>query len=148
MNKIFISGRWTKDHDIKYTQSGTAILSNTIASNRKFKNQNGEYESDFVNVIMFNQQAKYVADYSKKGDKVLIEGRLQVRNYENQEGKKVYITEVVADSVELLTPKQTTTNQFGNPVGTRQVEQDPFQQMANQIENEIGVDIDEDSLPF
>lgn len=108
MNRVVISGRFTKEHELRYNQSGTAILSNTIASNRKFKNKNGEYEADFINVVLFNQQAKYTADYSKKGDMVLIEGRLQTRTYDDKDGKKVYVTEVIADSIEpLMTRKET-----------------------------------------
>lgn len=154
MNKVIISGRFTKDHELKYTSTGTAILSNAIASTRKYKNTNGEYDSDFVNVVMFNQQAKYCADYSNKGDKALIEGRLQTRTYDNNEGKKVYVTEIIVDSVELLTTKQTNNNQVSNNNQTNQVNvtkpveknQDPFE-MFGQI-NGTGVDISDDMLPF
>ena len=148
MNKVIISGRFTKEHDLKYTQSGTAVLSNTIASTRKYKNQNGEYDSDFVNVILFNQQAKFVADYSNKGDKALIEGRLQTRSYDNNEGKKVYVTEIIADSVELLTTKQSNNNQTNKANENKQptTNEDPFKEFGQM--NGTGVDINEDDLPF
>ena len=148
MNKIFISGRFTKEHELKYSQTGTAILSNTIASNRKFKNTEGNYDADFVNVVMFNNQAKFCADYSKKGDMVLIEGRLQTRSYDNNEGKKVYVTEIIADSVELLTPKQSNNNETKQVNETKQAttNEDPFRNFG--IENGTGGDIDENDLPF
>ena len=135
MNRVVISGRWTKDHELRYNQSGTAILSNTIASNRKFKNQNGEYESDFINVVLFNHQAKFATDYTKKGDLVLIEGRIQTRNFEGQDGKRVYVTEVVADSIEPLTPKKKEES--------APKEEDPYLAMGKQVENDL-----DSSLPF
>ena len=144
MNKVIISGRFTKEHELRYTQSGTAVLSNTIASNRKFKNQNGEYETDFINVILFNNQAKFASDYTKKGDMVLIEGRMQTRNYEGQDGKRVYVTEVVADSIESLTPKQSNNNQISNTNENKpKQEEDPFMTMHNQIDIDDNMD-----LPF
>ena len=111
MNRVIISGRFTKEHELRYNQTGTAILSNTIASNRKFKNAEGNYEADFINVVLFNQQAKFTTDYTKKGDMVLIEGRLQTRTYDDKDGKKVYVTEVIADSIEPLMTKKETKEQ-------------------------------------
>ena len=143
MNKVIISGRFTKEHELRYNQAGTAILTNTIASNRKFKNQNGEYEADFINVILFNNQAKFASDYTIKGDLVLIEGRIQTRNYENQEGRKIYVTEVVADSIEPLMPKQSNDNQISNGNETKQDEEfNPYTTFRNQTE------LKEEDLPF
>lgn len=122
MNRVIISGRWTKDNEIRYNQAGTAILSNTIASNRKVKNKDGKYDSDFINVVLFNQSAKFAADYSNKGDMVLIEGRLQSRSYDDKDGKKVYVTEILADSIELLNAKKKEETPKEEPVK----EEDPF----------------------
>ena len=147
MNRVVISGRFTKEHELRYNQSGTAILSNTIASNRKFKNKNGEYEADFINVVLFNQQAKFTADYSKKGDMALVEGRLQTRTYDDKEGKKVYVTEVIADSVELLTPKQSQNSNENTPAPSQNSND------GTDVHKEFGTtikvdEIDDSDLPF
>lgn len=140
MNRVIISGRWTKENELRYNEAGTAILSNTIASNRKVKNKDGKYDSDFINVVLFNQQAKFASDYSNKGDMVLVEGRLQSRSYDDKDGKKVYVTEIVADSIELLNTKKKEETPKEEPVK----EDDPFAKFGE----ENGIGITESDLPF
>ena len=106
MNKVCLNGRLTKDIDLRYTQNNVAVASFTLAVQRKFKNQSGDYESDFINCIAYKSTAELLSKYTGKGDLIGIEGRIQTRNYENQEGKKVYITEVIVESVDFLASKK------------------------------------------
>lgn len=142
MNKVVVSGRWTKEHKLIYSQSGTAILSNTIASNRKFKDSNGEIKADFINIVLFGNQAKYVADYSDKGSKVLVEGRLQSRSYNRQDGSKAYVTEVIVENVELLDSKKKEEQPKEAVIEETTTKVDAFEEFATEIE--IGTD----DLPF
>lgn len=110
MNKICIIGRLTKDVEIKKTTSGVSTLSNIVAVKRDFKNVNGEYEADFINIVAWRNTAEFLCKYAKKGSLVGLEGRIQTRNYENTEGQKVYVTEMLVEQVELLEKKQEKTN--------------------------------------
>ena len=101
MNQVLLIGRLTKDPELAYGKSGTAITSFTIAVTRRFKRD----ETDFINCKCFTKLAENVANLQHKGNMVGIVGRIQTRNYENQEGRKVYVTEVICDEVEFLTPK-------------------------------------------
>lgn len=114
INKVVLSGNLCKDIELKTTSSGKASLNNTIAVKRDFKNADGEYESDFVNAVFWGNQAEYVDKYLSKGSKIGVVGRLQTRTYENNNGDKVFVTEVVVESVEgFSTPKkENTTSDF------------------------------------
>ncbi|MBS4173488.1 single-stranded DNA-binding protein [Bacillus sp. FJAT-49736] len=137
MNRVVIVGRLTKDPDLRYTPSGVPTASFTIAVNRTFTNQQGEREADFINVVVWRKPAENVANFLKKGSLAGVDGRLQTRNYEGQDGKRVWVTEVVAESVQFLEPKQSS-NQSNNQ--QRQSE-DPFQ-------GGQPIDITDDGLPF
>ena len=106
MNRVCLNGRLTKDIDLRYTQNNVAVASFTLAVQRKFKNSNGDYESDFINCIAYKSTAELMNEWLKKGDLIGIEGRIQTRNYENQEGKKVYVTEIIVENVEFLATKK------------------------------------------
>lgn len=106
MNKTFLVGHLTKDPDLKYLPNNTAVASFTVAVNRTFTNAQGEREADFINVVVFSKQAENVKKYCSKGSLVGIDGRIQTRSYNNQEGNKVYVTEVVADNVTFLSKKE------------------------------------------
>ena len=110
MNKVILIGRLTKDPELRYTSSNRPVTQITVAVNRTFTNQNGEREADFINVVIWDKQAENVAKYLTKGRLVAVEGRIQTRNYDNNEGKKVYVTEVVALSVQFLESKGSNTN--------------------------------------
>lgn len=101
-NRVVLIGRMTAVPELKYTTQGTAVASFTLAANRKFNKD----ETDFINIVVWRQQAEFTANYGDKGRLILVEGRLQTRTYENQEGKKVKVTEVVADEVRFLDSKK------------------------------------------
>jgi single-strand DNA-binding protein len=110
MNRVVLIGRATKDFELRYTQTGVGVASGTIAIDRQVS-QGKEKETDFINLVAWKQTAEACANYIKKGHKFGLEGRLQVRNYDNNEGKKVYVTEVVVERVEFLEPKADNNRQ-------------------------------------
>lgn len=139
MNKVIEIGRSTKDVELKQTPSGTSVAELSIAVKREFKSASGEYESDFFNCIAYGKLAETISVYVKKGDMIGVVGRLQTRNYTNREGKKVYVTEIIVESVEFLQSKrdeQRPTN------GTKKTDADPFAEPKWEE-----VDLDE-GLPF
>lgn len=105
INRVVLVGRLTRDPELRYTPSGVAVANFTIAVNRPFSNQQGERDADFISIVVWRRAAENVANFVGKGSLVGIDGRLQTRSYDNNEGKRVYITEVVADSVQFLEPK-------------------------------------------
>lgn len=102
INEVILVGRLTKDPELKFTKEGTAVTNVTLAVNRSFRNSLGEIETDFVQCTLWKRAAENTVEYCRKGSIVGITGRIQTRSYENQEGKKVYVTEVIADSVRFL----------------------------------------------
>ena len=105
MNSICLVGRLTKDVELRYTPSNVAVATFTLAVNRTFKNENGDREADFINCVMWRQQAENLANWAKKGALIGITGRIQTRSYDNQQGQRVYVTEVVAETFQLLESK-------------------------------------------
>lgn len=136
INRVVLVGRLTKDPEYRVTPAGVQVANFTLAVNRAFKNAKGEQETDFLNCVVFRKPAENVNNYLKKGNLAGVEGRLQSRSYENNEGKRVYVTEVVCDSVQFLEPKGSNQGQ-GAP---KQQSNDPFANAAP--------DVDSDSLPF
>ena len=136
LNSVCLVGRMTKDAELRYTPSNQAVATFSLAVNRNFKSQNGEREADFINCVIWRQQAENLANWAKKGALIGITGRIQTRNYENQQGQRVYVTEVIADSFQLLerrdhgAKQQATDNNKG------------FSQ------NTVPMDISDDDLPF
>jgi single-strand DNA-binding protein len=106
MNKVIMAGNLSKDVDLRTTQSGKVVASFTIAVNRRFKNQAGEAVTDFFPVVAWDNRAEMCGKYLSKGKKVAIVGELQTRSYEDKNGVKRYVTEIVADEVEFLSPKE------------------------------------------
>lgn len=102
LNRIILIGRLTRDPELRYTATGKAVTQFTLAVDRAFPTQQGEKEADFITIVTWQQLAETCANYLHKGRLTAVEGRLQIRNYENNEGKKVYVTEVVADNVRFL----------------------------------------------
>lgn len=105
INRVVLVGRLTKNPDLRYTQSGSAVASFTVAVERPFTNQNGDRDADFINCVMWRKAAENFANFTHKGSMVAVEGRLQTRSYENQQGVRVYVTEVVVDNFSLLETK-------------------------------------------
>jgi single-strand DNA-binding protein len=106
INQVTLVGRLTKDPDLRYTAEGKAVSNITIAVNRPFRNKEGDYEADFVQCTLWKKTAENTAQYCRRGSIVGITGRIQTRNYTNQDGKKVYVTEVVAETVQFMGPKK------------------------------------------
>lgn len=102
MNKVVLLGRLTKDPELRYTTSGLAVLTFTLAVDRGFKNANGEREADFIQIVVWKKLAETLAKYLKKGARVTIAGRIQTRSYDGNDGQKRYITEVVADDAVII----------------------------------------------
>ena len=106
INQVTLVGRLTKDPELRYTLEGKAVLNITLALNRHYRNAKGEFDADFVLCTLWNKTAENTAKYCAKGSIIGIMGKIQTRNYENQDGKKVYVTEVVADSVKFMGGRQ------------------------------------------
>lgn len=105
MNKAFLIGRLTRDPELRYSSSNAAIVNFSIAIDRQYTNSQGQRETDFINVVAFQKQAENIKKYLSKGSLVAVDGRIQTRNYDDKDGKKVYVTEVVADRVQFLESK-------------------------------------------
>lgn len=110
MNQVNLIGRLTKDPDLRYTPNGVAVCTFTLAVNRPWTNEQGERDADFIQHVVFNKTAENVANFVKKGHMVGVEGRLQVRTYENDEGKTVWVTEVVVNQIHFLEKKEDNQN--------------------------------------
>ena len=115
MNKAFLVGHLTKDPDLRYLSNNTAVTTFTVAINRTFTTQSGAREADFISVVVWRKQAENAKKYLTKGSLVGIDGRIQTRTYDNPEGKKVYITEVVADNVQFLGSKGQSSSSSVSP---------------------------------
>lgn len=110
INRVVLIGRLTRDPELRKTQSGTSVCSFTLAVNRR-QNQDGTQEADFINCVAWNKLADNIQLYQKKGNQLGIEGRINTRSYDNQQGQKVYVTEVIAENVQFLTPRNDFNEQ-------------------------------------
>ena len=168
INRVVLVGRLTKDPELRYTTNGIASCRFTIAVNRTFKGQNGEQEADFISCQAWRKQAENLANFQRKGNLIGVEGRIQTGSYEGQDGKRVYTTDVVADSIQFLESNkgsgdaqnvsnvrsdtnrggttQSSTGGFNNPQNTQpnytRVDEDPFANSKGPVE------VSEDDLPF
>src|SRR5699024_4750545 len=153
LNRVVQVGRVTKDPDLKTSQSGISVVNFTLAVNRPFKSQDGQ-DADFINIVAFRKQAENAAQYLKKGSLAGVDGRLQSRSYENKDGQRVFVTEVVADSVQFLEPKGSNNASDGQksqsrPNTTNQQKQHSQAPEENPFANQDGtVDIQDSELPF
>ena len=110
INRVVLVGRMTRDPELRRTQAGDAVTSFTLAVNRNFTSRDGQQQADFINCVVWRKPAENVERYCSKGSLVGIEGRIQTRNYDNSQGQKVYVTEVVCDSVQFLESKGSSQN--------------------------------------
>lgn len=143
MNKVVLIGRLSREPELRHTTSGTPVCQINIAINRPVS-QGSEPQTDFINVVLWNKQAENVAKYVTKGGQVAVEGRIQTRSYENSEGKKTFVTEVIANNVEFLQTKKNDTTKT-NEENTSETT-DPYAEFGNSIKAEdldIGME-----LPF
>lgn len=139
MNKVFLIGRLSRDPELRHTTSGTAVCQISVAISR-YAGAGREQETDFINVVVWDKQAENVARYLAKGRQVAVEGRIQTRNYDNNEGKKVYVTEVVATNVEFL-GSASDNNRAAQPQ-----EDNPFDSIAPATDEPATTNLDDD--PF
>lgn len=147
INRVVLVGRLTRDVDLRYTQSGTAVGQFNMAVNRQFTNANGDREADFINCIVWRKAAENLSNFTHKGSLIGVEGRLQTRNYENKEGQRVYVTEVVVDSFSLLEPKASGGASDTQPANrTQSATQQNYQ--SNPLANGQAIDISDADLPF
>ncbi|OAB48492.1 single-stranded DNA-binding protein [Paenibacillus antarcticus] len=137
LNRVILIGRLVRDPDLKYTPSGVAVTQFTLAVDRPFTKAGEEKEADFIPIVTWRQLAETCANYLKKGRLTAVEGRIQVRNYENNEGKRVYVTEVIADNVRFL-----ESSKKDNSSDSSKSNQDPFSDDGKPI------DVSDDDLPF
>ena len=164
INNVTIIGRTTKDIELRATSSGTNNASFSLAVERNFKNANGEKETDFINCVAWRKTAEIVAQYAPKGSLIGVRGRIQTRNYENNQGVRVYVTEVVADEVQLIDTRnnnqganannyQNNENNGGFNGGQQQSSvntNDPFQngEQGGFNMNNNTLEVDSSDLPF
>lgn len=166
VNNVVLVGRVTKDPELRYTTSNIAVATFSLAVNRNFKDANGERETDFINCAIWRQQAENLANWAKKGALIGITGRIQTRSYENQQGQRVYVTEVVAENFQMLESRAAseggnanqgnTSRAFGNgngyagPYGQQAPQQQGpnFARESGSYGNANPLDISDDDLPF
>ena len=155
MNKVFLIGRLSRDPELRHTTSGTPVCQINVAISRPVQ-QGAEPQTDFINVVIWNRQAENVARYLSKGRQIAIEGRIQTRNYDNAEGRRTYVTEVIASNVEFLgsandnnrannQAQSFNENPFDSmepPMDTTSVDNDPFASFGESVE------ISDNDLPF
>jgi single-strand DNA-binding protein len=144
INRVVLVGRITKDVDHRVTQSGVSVVSFTLAVNRNFTNASGEREADFINCVTWRASADFMRNYVKKGNLLGVDGRIQTRNYEDNDGRTVYVTEVVADSVQLLESRssQESSGQFRN------IQEDTSNDAQDELYETTKDLIADDDLPF
>ena len=151
INRVVLTGRLTRNPELKTTQNGLSVASFTLAVNRQFTDSQGKREADFINCVIWRKSAENLCKYTHKGSLIGIDGRLQTRSYDNNNGQKVFVTEVVVDSFSLLESKnENQTNNAGNTGNgysnnsnvNAATESDPFADGGDSI------DISDDDLPF
>lgn len=135
LNRVVLVGRLTKDPEFRTTQNGVSVATFTLAVNRTFTNAQGEREADFINCVTFRKQADNVNRFLSKGSLAGVDGRMQSRSYENQDGKRVFVTEAVCESVQFLEPKNNnqSNNQPQQQSGQAQNGNNPFDNGADDI---------------
>ncbi|ECP2240863.1 single-stranded DNA-binding protein [Listeria monocytogenes] len=159
MNRVILVGRLTKDPELRYTPAGAAVATFTLAVNRTFTNQQGEREADFINCVVWRKPAENVANFLKKGSMAGVDGRVQTRNYEGNDGKRVYVTEIVAESVQFLEPKlnavegSTPNNNQNEANYSNNNKNGSYRASSSQNSDSFAnegkpIDISDDDLPF
>ena len=144
MNKVILIGRLTRDPELRYTGNNTPVASFTLAVNRNFSNQQGEREADFINIVVWRKQAENVKNYLSQGSQAAVEGRIQTRSYDDNNGQRRYVTEVVADNVEFLGSKNSSNTSNNTNSSSSSKEPTPYD--FDKAESPKGTDVD--SNPF
>lgn len=157
MNKVVLVGRLTRDPEVRVFSNGNPVANFTLAINRNFKNKDGNIDADFIPVAVYGRQVDVIQKYVTKGSQLGVDGRIQVRSYDAQDGSKRYVTEVVADNIELMGSRKDNTNpvnayvdttsevymdQPSQEVGVDVSNEDPFKDFGNEVS------LSDDDLPF
>lgn len=142
INRVILEGRLTRDPELRYSPSGVAITTFTLAVDRAYKNGNGEREADFIRIVAWRQLAEICANNLKKGRLISVEGRWQTGSYENNEGQRVYTNDCVIDSMNFLDRGDSNQTDRHSSDDRRNSNQDPFNDDGKPI------DISDDDLPF
>ncbi|MDG5112666.1 single-stranded DNA-binding protein [Companilactobacillus pabuli] len=165
INRVVLVGRLTRDPELRYTANGAAVANFTVAVNRTFTNSQGEREADFINCVIWRKAAENFTNFTHKGSLVGIDGRVQTRNYENQQDQRVYVTEVVVENFSLLESRSDANNQQQNSSSTNDYSHQPLKKSRNDAanaksdvansrsgdpfaDNSKPIDISDDDLPF
>ncbi len=135
INNVVLVGRLTKDAELRYTQSNIAVATFTLAVNRPFKNEAGEREADFINCVIWRQSAENLANWAKKGSLIGITGVIQTRSYDNQQGQRVYVTEVVASNFQLLESRNSQQNNQGHQDNHGGYQQQGYSNQGSSFQN-------------
>lgn len=136
MNKVCLTGRLTSTPQLRYTTSNTEVCNFALAVNRKFKNQNGDYEADFINCVAYKSTAKLLADYVEKGDLIGVEGRIQTRTYKDKNDATRYVTEVIVESIDFLSSKKKNDDNKPSNLHIEEnelLDKDPFADFGEQV---------------
>ncbi|MCR0336027.1 single-stranded DNA-binding protein [[Clostridium] innocuum] len=151
INRVVLVGRLTKDPILRKTTNGASVVSFTVACNRHFK-QEGQPDADFINTVVWNKTAESVAQYTHKGSLVGVEGRIQTRSYDDRDGKRVYVTEVVADNVRFLDSRNAGDMNSAYVPGQENTQSTAASNSAPSFSSEFtstaALDISDDDLPF
>lgn len=158
MNKVILIGRLTRDPEVRVLSTGTAVANFSLAINRNFRNKEGNIDADFINITVYGRQVDVVQKYTSKGSQIGVEGRIQTRTYDAQDGTKRYATDVIAENIELLGSRKDNAGQPVNAyvdttsqvysdapsaeIGTDISSEDPFKDFGNEVS------LSDDDLPF
>ncbi|WP_373443333.1 single-stranded DNA-binding protein (plasmid) [Lacticaseibacillus paracasei] len=142
INSVALNGRLTRDVDLRYTMSGIAVGQFTLAVDRRFKSKSGNRETDFISCQIWRKSAENLANYAHKGSLIGIEGRIQTRTYDNKQGQKIYVTEVIAENFSLLEPKPAQQTDDARVSSNRDTQGTKNQPSGKPI------DVNDDDLPF
>ena len=146
INRAVLTGRLTRDPELRYTTSGTAVVSFTLAVDRQFRNQNGDRDADFINCVIWRKSAENFCNFTSKGSLVGIQGRIQTRSYDNKDGQRVYVTEVVAENITFLDSKKgNNQSQQGGYQQSNGYQNDNYQQP---FDSAMPFDDSADDVPF
>lgn len=149
INNVVLVGRLTKDPELRYTASGAAVATFTLAVNRTFTNQSGEKEADFVNCVIWRKSAEALANFTRKGSLIGVVGRIQSRNYDNQQGQRVYVTEVVCENFQMLESREVNeSRKNNNQNGQQTAPTDANFGNEGSFGPSSQIDISDDDLPF
>lgn len=152
INKVLLIGRLTANPELKYTTSNNAVTTFSIAVDRNFKNEDGNKEADFINIVAWNKKAELIHEYVTKGDLIGVFGRLQVRSYQNERGENRRVTEVVLEEIEFLKNKpkeETATSHQNNQTLEEKVNSNkPYADFAREHQEEFNYVDDEEEYPF